>query len=69
MGPGAFFLIRKIPLQLRSHLADFVSACNFAKLLKTLKGLTPYEHIRRVWTKEPERFILNPLQHMPGLNS
>jgi transposase InsO family protein len=27
--------------QLRCHLADFVSACNFAKRLKTLKGLMP----------------------------
>jgi hypothetical protein len=26
--------------QLRSHLADFVAAYNFAKRLKTLKGLT-----------------------------
>jgi nucleoside-diphosphate-sugar epimerase len=55
--------------ELRSHLAGFVSAYNFAKRLKTLKGLTPYEHICRAWTKEPERFTLNPLQQMPGLNS
>jgi transposase InsO family protein len=27
--------------ELRSHLADFVSAYSFAKRLKTLKGLTP----------------------------
>ena len=31
--------------QLRSHLADFVDAYNFARRLKTLKGLTPYEFI------------------------
>jgi transposase InsO family protein len=31
--------------QLRSHLADFVQVYNFAKRLKTLKGLTPYEFI------------------------
>jgi transposase InsO family protein len=54
--------------QLRSHLADFVSAYNFAKRLKTLKGLTPYEQICKLWTKEPERFTLNPLHQMPGLN-
>src|SRR5215210_4042843 len=29
--------------QLRTHLADFVAAYNFARRLKTLKGLTPYE--------------------------
>ncbi|KAA3441671.1 IS481 family transposase, partial [Mesorhizobium sp. SARCC-RB16n] len=52
--------------ELRSHLTDFVTAYNFAKRLKTLKGLTPYEFICRAWTKEPERFTLNPLQQMPG---
>jgi transposase InsO family protein len=54
--------------QLRSHLADFVAADNFAKRLKTLKGLTPYEYICKVWTKEPERFRLKPTHQMPGLN-
>ena len=54
--------------QLRSHLSDFVSAYNFAKRLKTLKGLTPYEHICKIWTKEPERFTFDPLHQMPGLN-
>ena len=55
--------------QLRSHLADLVTAYNFAKRLKTLKGLTPYEFICKAWTKEPKRFTLNPLQQMPGLNT
>jgi transposase InsO family protein len=54
--------------QLRSHLADFVTAYNFASPLKTLKGLTPYEYICKLWTNEPDRFTLNPLQQMPGLN-
>src|SRR5580693_1130295 len=54
--------------QLRSHLADFVSAYNFARRLKTLKGLTPYEHICQAWTKQPDRFTLNPTHQMPGLN-
>lgn len=30
-------------VQLRPHLADFASAYNFCRRLKTLKGLTPYE--------------------------
>jgi transposase InsO family protein len=55
--------------QLRSHLADFVAAYNFAKRLKTLKGLTPYEYICKAWTKEPERFTLDPIHQMPGLNN
>ena len=29
--------------QLRTHLADFIAAYNFARRLKTLGGLTPYE--------------------------
>ena len=55
--------------QLRTHLTDFVTAYNFARRLKTLKGLTPYEYVCKLWTKEPHRFNLNPLHHMPGLNS
>jgi transposase InsO family protein len=55
--------------QLQSHLADFVMAYNFARRLKALKGLTPYEYICKVWTTEPERFKLNPLHQMPGLNT
>jgi transposase InsO family protein len=31
--------------QLREHLKTFLLAYNFAKRLKTLKGLTPYEYI------------------------
>ena len=54
--------------QLRQHLDDFVNAYNFARRLKTLKGLTPYEFICKIWTSQPERFNLNPLQQMPGLN-
>ena len=55
--------------QLRQHLADFVAAYNFGRRLKTLRGLTPYEFICQCWTKEPVRFILNPLHQMPGLNT
>jgi transposase InsO family protein len=55
--------------QLRSHLTDFVNAYNFARRLKTLKGLTPYEAICKAWTKEPKRFRLDPIHQMPGLNT
>jgi transposase InsO family protein len=54
--------------QLRSHLADFVAAYNFARRLKTLNGLTPYERICQAWTKQPDRFTLDPTHQMPGLN-
>lgn len=55
--------------QLRAHLKDFVAAYNFGRRLKTLKGLTPYELICKCWTNEPERFRLNPIHQMPGLNT
>ena len=48
--------------------ADFLEAYNFARRLKTLKGLTPYEFVCKAWTSQPQRFKLNPLQQMPGLN-
>lgn len=55
--------------QLRSHLGDFRDAYNFARRLKTLGGLTPYEYICKIWTSEPKRFRLDPTHHMPGLNT
>jgi len=55
--------------QLRGHLGDFLDAYNYARRLKTLSGLTPYEYICKIWTSEPDRFILNPIHQMPGLNT
>ena len=55
--------------QLRTHLTDFIAAYNFARRLKTLNGLTPYEYICKVWTSERDRFTVNPIHQMPGLNT
>jgi len=55
--------------QLKQHLDDFIKAYNYGRRLKTLKGLTPYEFICKCWTKEPERFNLDPVHQMPGLNT
>jgi transposase InsO family protein len=54
--------------QLKAHLYTFLNAYNFAKRLKTLQGLTPYEFIVRCWQGEPERFKTNPTHHIVGLN-
>jgi len=54
--------------QLRQHLGDFVAAYNFARRLKTLRGLTPYEAVCKAWTEEPERFISNPHHQSMGPN-
>jgi transposase-like protein len=53
--------------QLKQHLDDFIIAYNFARKLKTLKGLTPYEFIVNQWTSQPNRFTVNPTHQMPGL--
>ena len=36
--------------QLSSHLFDFLDAYNYARRLKTLSGLKPYEYICKTWT-------------------
>ncbi|MET3354328.1 UNVERIFIED_ORG: transposase-like protein [Xanthobacter viscosus] len=55
--------------QFQTHLTDFVAAYNFGRRLKTLRGLTPYEFICKCWTNQPERFTLDPIHQMPGLNN
>jgi hypothetical protein len=68
--------------QLRTHLAprqwfsnqgrttgSILAAYNFARRLKTIGGLTPYEYICKIWTSDPDRFILDPIHQMPGLNT
>lgn len=54
--------------QLRAHLSDFLDAYNFARRLKTLRGLTPFEFISRQWIAEPQRFVRPPHHLTPGLN-
>ena len=46
-----------------------MAAYNFARRLKMLSGLTPYEYTAKIWTSEPERFTVNPIHQMPGLNT
>jgi transposase InsO family protein len=55
--------------QLRLYLGDFLDAYNFARRLKTLRGLTPFEAVCKAWTDEPHRFKLNPLHQLPGPNT
>ena len=55
--------------QLEDHLAAFLDAYNFAKRLKTLRGLTPYEAICKIWAEQPERFKLDPIHLTSGLNT
>lgn len=51
--------------QLKQRLNDFLSAYNFARRLKMLRGLTSYEFICKTWQDHPQRYTLNPLHQMP----
>jgi len=55
--------------QLREHLENFLVAYNFAKRLKTLRGLTPYEFICKRWTENPDQFRLDPIHNKLGPNT
>ncbi len=52
--------------QLNAHLQTFLLAYNFAKRLKRLKGLTPYEFVCAEWRKNPSIFHRDPAHHIPG---
>jgi hypothetical protein len=48
-------------------LKPFLEAYNFAKRLKMLRGLTPYECICNAWADEPDRFRYSPIHLTSGL--
>jgi len=53
--------------QLRQHLANFLAAYNFARRLKTLRGLTPHEYVCKISPNNPASFRLDPCHHTAGL--
>jgi transposase InsO family protein len=55
--------------QLRAHLQLFLEAYTYARRLKTLRGLTPYEFICKTWTDQPHRFRVNPTHLTLGPNT
>lgn len=55
--------------ELKEHLYNFLNAYNFAKRLKPLQGLTPYEYIIQSWQKDASIFRVNPLHHTVRLNT
>jgi hypothetical protein len=55
--------------QLRDHLAAVLDAYNFAKRLKTLRGLTPYEAVCKAWAEQSRRFRNDPSHLTSGLNT
>ena len=55
--------------QPHKHLGDFTAACNLPLRLTTFGGFTPYEYVCKIWTSEPDRFILDPIHQMQRLNT
>lgn len=51
---------------LQAHVLAFVMAYNFARHLKALRWRTPFKVICEAWTKNPERFTINPHHLIPG---
>ena len=41
----------------------------FNKLKNARRVATRYEYICKIWTSEPDRFIVNPIHQMLGLNT
>ena len=54
---------------LQEHLRAFINAYNFAKRLKSLNGLTPWEFIVKEWKSNPKSFKIKPNPYKLGLNS
>ena len=50
----------------QKYALPHIDAYNFAKRLKTLKGLTPYEFIITSWKNDPSCFKINPSLHNLG---
>ena len=51
---------------LYTHLQLFIDTYDYARRLKTLRGLTPAECIHPAWTKEPGLFRVDPSHLIPG---
>ena len=55
--------------ELKGHMQAFLMGYNFTKRLKTLTGFTPYEYICKIWSEDPDKFIINPHHYTMGLNT
>lgn len=53
--------------QMEDHLQTFLAAYTYAKRLKTLKGLTPFEFICSQWQDHPDLFTADPSHLTLGL--
>jgi len=58
---------RELFLPLDKHRSINAAVETFFKTIKA--ELAIFEYICKIWTLEPDRFILNPIHQMPGLNT
>jgi transposase InsO family protein len=52
--------------ELRRHIADYLTAYNFAKQLKALRWKTPYETLQALYQSRAELFRTSPDHFTPG---
>jgi transposase-like protein len=57
------------PEQFKKHLQDYLLVYNYAKKLKALKFMTPYEKIISEYEKDPSVFNKNPYHDLKELNN
>jgi transposase-like protein len=55
--------------QLKKHIEDYLLAYNYAKKLRSLKYMTPYEKICSEYKINPDLFINNPYLDLKELNT
>ena len=55
--------------ELRAYLQTFLTAYNFARRLKALKGMMSAEYIAKCWTEDANRFKRNPNYLFAGLSN
>lgn len=55
--------------RMRTYFAEFMATHSFSLRLRTLSGLIPHDPIAKLGHPEPDRFIVDPIHQVPGLNS
>lgn len=50
-------------------ITPMIRSLRMSRWLKTLSGLTPYEYICKIWTSEPDRFILVLQLHLVSISA
>jgi hypothetical protein len=65
---GKLYLFVAIDRTSKFAVVELVEKADMRAAAAFLKTLTPYEYLCKLWTQTPDRFTLNPIHQMPGLN-